>query len=150
MKLTDYILLLIVFWNFQYTFGQKDTLFVENLDTVKLNIDQPLVPVITCEVNDSITEILVYFQLTTNSKNLVIFKRVHSGGGAVIFGHYQGKRFIDGNLQCQLKHVLPELNSSVNTQKKGIQFVFYESVNGEMREYSQWFTWIGGRKNDDD
>lgn len=150
MKLITYIIFLVAFCNFQYIFGQKDTLFINHLDTVRLNIDQPFIPVICCMVDDSITEIIVYFHLTTNSKNLVVFNRVHSGGGSLVFGNYQGKKFEHGELHCQSKHILPKSENKDFSQKRGVQFIFLESVNDDLHEINQRFTWIGGRKSQDE
>lgn len=138
MKYFVPLLLFTFFLGNQNTFGQKDTLFVNHLDTVKLNIDQPFIPVICCAVDDSISVISVYFLLTTNSTNPVFLTKVYAGGGSIIFGYRRYDLFQNGELFGELKHMLHG-----TYKKRGVRFIFYDK---ELHEFERWFIWIGKRK----
>ena len=150
MKLRAYFILLIILYSCQYTIGQKDTLFVNHLVSVKLNIDKPFIPVINCTVEDSISEIVVYFQFYTNNNDFVLLHKADAGGGSILFGYNQWETFKNGFFYGVLKHSLPDSSKLYNFQKRSIQFLFHETTNGVTLETNQRFLWIGGRKNDDD
>ena len=139
MKYILSLLFFCIFLGNQTVIGQNDTLYVQHLDTVKLNIDQPYIPVICCAVDDSISVISVYFLLTTNSTNPVILNKVYAGGGSVIFGYRRYDLFQNGELFGELKHMLYG-----DYKKQGVRFIFYDK---ELDEFERWFIWIGKRKD---
>lgn len=66
-------------------YSQSDTLHVNNLDTVEININEPFYKVVDCGAISSEKKIRLYFHLKCNDTSKTLLRKVYTGDGGCYF-----------------------------------------------------------------